>query len=200
MKQTLILLAGFPGTGKSYLANMIKNQFPFFYICSPDDFKEHFWDEYGFNSLEEKERLIQLSWEAYYRQLQEYFEKGNFVLSDYPFSDKQYSKLKEITEKNHVQVLTIRMIGDLKVLFERQKKRDLDDSRHLGHIVNCYHKGMKIHHNQADNLLDKEEFIKRCTTRGYEKFELGYLKELDVSDFSKVDYDVVLQCIKDYIE
>lgn len=200
MKQTLILLAGFPGTGKSYLANMIKKQFPFFHICSPDDLKEKFWDEYGFEGLEEKERLINLSWKAYYEELEKLFKQHKFVLSDYPFSEKQYTKLKILAEKYDVQVVTIRMIGDLQVLFDRQKKRDLDDTRHLGHIVNCYHKGMHICHDHADNLLDKDEFIKRCTTRGYDKFKLGYLIELDVSDFTKVDYEGVLQSVKEYME
>ena len=40
MKQTLILLAGYPGTGKSYLAELLMKQFTGFEILSPDEIKE----------------------------------------------------------------------------------------------------------------------------------------------------------------
>ena len=46
MKQTLILLAGYPGTGKSYLAELLMKQFTGFEILSPDEIKEEFWDAY----------------------------------------------------------------------------------------------------------------------------------------------------------
>ena len=65
MKQMLILLAGYPGTGKSYLANMLIERFPELKILSPDDVKEEYWDRYGFHDLKEKEELIKLSWQEY---------------------------------------------------------------------------------------------------------------------------------------
>jgi len=43
--------------------------------------------------------------------------------------------------------------------------------------------------------LTYEEFIKRCTTRGYNTFELGKLYELDVTDYSKVNYSKLLEDI-----
>ena len=48
MLQSLILLAGYPGTGKSYLAKLLMKQFPGFEILSPDEIKEEFWDANGF--------------------------------------------------------------------------------------------------------------------------------------------------------
>ena len=48
MKKTLVLLAGYPGTGKSYLCSMILKMENRFFILSPDEIKEKFWDEYGF--------------------------------------------------------------------------------------------------------------------------------------------------------
>ncbi|MGG5318515.1 AAA family ATPase [Enterococcus sp. AZ072] len=194
MKKSLILLAGFPGTGKSYLSNLIMEKFPEIYLISPDELKEKNWDKFGFENLEDKEKLIQRSWKEYYSELENSFQKGKSVISDYPFSDKQKSTIEKLTEKYGIQVITIRLIADLDVLFERQKIRDLDDSRHLGHILTCYNKDNKeIEHQTADNLLDYQEFIKRCTTRGYGEFNLGLLFEIDVTDFSKVDYDSLLE-------
>lgn len=198
MKQTLLLLAGYPGTGKSFLANMIMNKISAFVLCSPDDIKETYWDAYGFQSLNEKENLISRSWVTYYQQLECYFVDNKSVISDYPFSEKQKNKLNELTSINKVQIMTIRLVGDITTLFERQKKRDIESTRHLGHISLQYHKGMQLNHEEADNLLDYEEFNKRCTTRGYGEFALGETIEIDVSDFSCVDYSLLLKRIYNY--
>lgn len=193
MKNTLLLLAGFPGTGKSYLAKQLTDRFPHLEVLSPDDIKEEFWDRYGFENLAEKEEVIQKSWNEYYIRMEQKFMENISIISDYPFSEKQRSKLDQLTRDYGYYVITIRLIGDLDVLYERQKQRDLDDTRHLGHIVNSYHKGMSLStHHEADNLLSYDEFIKRCTTRGYDTFTLGETIEVDVSDFRKVDYTGLL--------
>lgn len=193
MKKTLILLAGYPGTGKSYLANLILEKFPSIQFLSPDELKEKNWDQYGFNNLAEKETLIQKSWEEYYQIMSEKFQQSISLISDYPFSGKQKEKLRRLTDQSGYQVITIRLIAELDVLYERQKLRDLDHSRHLGHILLRYHKeNVTINHKSADKLVDYQEFIKRCTTRGYGEFSLGELIEVDVTDFSLVDYDQLL--------
>lgn len=197
MKQMLILLAGYPGTGKSYLANMLIERFPELQILSPDDVKEEYWDRYGFHDLKEKEELIKLSWQEYYKRMEDAFAKHKSLISDYPFSHKQRDQLESISSRHYCQVVTIRLVGDIGVLYERLRKRDLDNSRHLGHIVCCYQKGMPIAHEDADNLLTYEEFYRRCTERGYGEFALGETIELDVTDFSKVDYEAVFQRIKE---
>ena len=201
MLQSLILLAGYPGTGKSYLAKLLMKQFPGFEILSPDEIKEEFWDAYGFRDEQEKEELIQKSWVEYYHRMEWKFTRGISLLSDYPFSYKQHDQLQEVCENYHVQIITIRMIADLDVLFERQKKRDLDASRHLGHILKEYHKEIQLtSHEEADNLLDYDEFIQRCTCRGYGTFALGTTMQLDVTDFSIVPYDELMNKIEELLQ
>ena len=201
MKQTLILLAGYPGTGKSYLAELLMKQFTGFEILSPDEIKEEFWDAYGFRNEQEKEELIQKSWVEYYHRMEWKFTRGISLLSDYPFSHKQHDQLQEVCDKHHVQIITLRMIADLDVLFERQKKRDLDASRHLGHILKEYHKGIQLtSHEEADNLLDYDEFIQRCTCRGYGTFALGTTLQLDVTDFATAPYDELMIRINELLE
>lgn len=201
MKQTLILLAGYPGTGKSYLAELLMKQFTGFEILSPDEIKEEFWDAYGFRNEQEKEELIQKSWVEYYHRMEWKFTRGISLLSDYPFSHKQHDQLQEVCDKHHVQIITIRMIADLDVLFESQKKRDLDASRHLGHIVKKYHKGICLKcHEEADNLLDYDEFIQRCTCRGYGTFALGTTLQLDVTDFATAPYGELMIRINELLE
>ena len=165
MKKTLILLAGYPGTGKSYMANIIIKNFPELRLLSPDDFLH-----------------------------------GKSLISDYPFSLKQKPTLEKLTKQYGYQVCTIRLIGQIEVLFERQKQRDLDDSRHLGHILTSYHRSdSKIERKNADNLLDYTEFYKRCTQRGYGEFDLGDTIEVDVSDYEKIEYPKILQWLEDRV-
>lgn len=191
MQNTLILLAGYPGTGKSFLANLIMERFPKVHLLSPDSIKESNWDQFGFNNLDEKEILIAKSWQDYFKEMESLFRSQISIISDYPFSDKQKSQIEFLTSQYNYQVITIRLTADLDVLFERQKHRDLGN-RHLGHILKQYHKGIDIQHDQADNLVNYEEFIRRCTTRGYGTFSLGILFEIDVTDFSTVDYSQLL--------
>ena len=173
MKQTLILLAGYPGTGKSYLAELLMKQFTGFEILSPDEIKEEFWDAYGFRNEQEKEELIQKSWVEYYHRMEWKFTRGISLLSDYPFSHKQHDQLQEVCDKHHVQIITIRMIADLDVLFERQKKRDLDASRHLGHIVKKYHKGICLKCHEEDVYKRQENNrISFNSAYSYDQFDI----------------------------
>lgn len=197
MKKTIILLAGYPGTGKSYLCNMIIKQESCFTVLSQDDIKEKLWDEIGFNNAYEKEMLTQLSWGYYYKKMKEFLQNGISVISDYPFSDKQRPMIDFLSKKYGYQIITIRLTADLDILFKRQIKRDLDTKRHLGHVVSCYHYGDVMEdRSKADCLVGYEEFIKRCKTRGYGTFELGHLIEIDVTDYNNADYSIVLQELK----
>lgn len=200
MKKTIILLAGYPGTGKSYLCNMILDKEDRFKVLSQDETKEKLWDEIGFDDLYEKEMVTQLSWNYYYKNMKELMQSGTAIISDYPFSDKQKPMINFLSKKYGYQVITIRLIADLDVLFKRQEKRDLDTKRHLAHIVSCYHSGDTLEdRSKADCLVDYDEFIKRCKTRGYGIFELGHLIELDVTDFNQVDYKAVIKQLEDML-
>ncbi|MCG0049739.1 AAA family ATPase (plasmid) [Priestia aryabhattai] len=196
MDKVLILLAGLPGTGKTYLSNIIKKELGTFYMLSQDELKEHYCEVYGYNNLEEKKEIEKITWQKYYEIMDQLMQIGSNVMSDYPFSQKQKPKIEQLAERYSYNVITIRLIADLDLLFERQKKRDLDPERHLSHIVTSYKKGDYLaDRSKADNLLTYEEFIKRCTTRGYNTFELGKLYELDVTDYSKVNYSKLLEDI-----
>ncbi|MDY4277895.1 MAG: AAA family ATPase [Faecalicoccus sp.] len=200
MKNTLILLAGYPGTGKTFLANRLLDRFPCFQMLSPDKIKEEFWDEYGFENCAEKEILIAKSWDKFYRTLKAKLENEENVICDYPFSDKQYDTLKQITSQCKTKVITIVMVADIDILFKRQKERDLDEQRHLGHILKKYHKGIKLENRlQADNLLSFEEFYNRCKNRGYDLFSLGETFRIDVSVLYPNMYDCIIRDIEKII-
>ncbi len=200
MKKTMVLLAGYPGTGKSYLCDQIVSIASDFLIVSQDVIKEAIFDEEGFDDLKQKEQLTLRSWEVYYQQIETYMKKGRRIISDYPFSEKQRPRLAALCERYGYEPITIRLLADLDILYERQRKRDLDPTRHLSHIMSHYHKGDVLKDRlQADGLLSYAVFIDRCTTRGYDTFQLGHLIEADVTDFSEVDYPAILKQLQAYL-
>lgn len=194
MKKTIILLAGYPATGKSYLCNKILEKFPEFIVVSQDEMKEKLFDQYGFSNMDEKVAVELKSWDAYYQKMEGCLEKGESIISDYPFSDKQKGRIEALATTYGFQVVTMRLVGDLEVLFQRSLKRDLDPKRHLSHLVSCYHKGDILEdRSKADCLVTREVFMDRCLNRGYGTFQLGHLIEMDVTDFSKIDYPAILE-------
>lgn len=51
MKKYFILLAGSPGTGKTYLMNKLRERFPDMYAITLDEIKEYYAESVGFNNL-----------------------------------------------------------------------------------------------------------------------------------------------------
>ena len=120
-KKILILISGFPGTGKTYLSNILINKIKNLNYISPDDLKEEIYDKYGFNNNDEKEKLILQMWEQYFELMEINMKNKKNIISDYPFSIKQYSKIKKLSEKYNYNVLTVRLLADINILFENNK-------------------------------------------------------------------------------
>ncbi|MEO1769078.1 AAA family ATPase [Candidatus Enterococcus ferrettii] len=202
MKKYLILLAGSPATGKTYLINEIKKELPELFVITPDEGKEILADSVGFNSLAEKAALEQKVWKFYYGVLDLYMEAGKrVILSEYPFSQKQAPKLQALAEKHDYHIITIRLVADFDVLWQRRKVRDVADDRHLSHIMTHYHFGDQLtERTQADALITEEAFRRIISDRRYHQFQLGELVEFDVSDYEKVDYQPFIHALKERIE
>lgn len=119
MKKAMILLAGYPATGKTFFCKQILNRHNEFVVVSQDEMKEKLWDRFGFENIEEKIRLEDQSWELYYAKLEELMSGEYSVISDYPFSEKQKGRLESLSLTYGYQVLTIRLTGNIDVLYER---------------------------------------------------------------------------------
>ncbi|MDF7639491.1 AAA family ATPase [Lactobacillus sp. ESL0791] len=201
MKRTLLLLAGSPGTGKTYFDNLIRKEIPGFNETSIDVFKESMYDEYGFNNQSEKNELDEKAYKLFYKSIESLMEQGKSIICDYPFSYRQHDTLEKLAEKYNFQIITITLRADLNILYERQKKRDLDPERHLGYLMNHYHKGDVVEdRTKVDIQRPKEEFEAFNQKRDYAHFKLGKTIFLNVSDFSKVDYTGTIEKIKSWIK
>ena len=196
--RALVLIAGLPGTGKSRLSQLVCEALGPLTEISIDPIKESTWDREGFDSLEEKRMLDGVALSQFFSLIERSMQRSERIIADYPLSEKQRPELECLCAAHSYRPVTVRMTADLDVLYERQRRRDLDVSRHLGHISHRYHVGDTcLDRSQAPGLLTREEFVRRCTTRGYDTFALGPVKEVDTSDFSAVDYPAVIAWIAD---
>lgn len=202
IKPTLILLAGSPATGKSHLVTLLGQLLPQMTVLTPDDLKETLADKYGFDNLEAKAKLEIKVWDYYYQLLDLYMAMGKKVIvSEYPFSDKQRFDLNYYATSHNYQIITICLDADFEVLWQRRQARDRQSTRHLSHIVSAYHYGDQMaDRQQADNHISREAFAQIIQDRAYPDFSLGTTFRVDVTDFSRVDYDGLLRQVLDLVE
>lgn len=67
--------------------------------------------------------------------------------------------LAKLSKQYEYHVITIRLVCDFEVLWQRRIHRDLEKSRHLSHIMSHYHHTDKLDNRRlADNLISKREF------------------------------------------
>lgn len=202
MQHTMLLLAGSPGTGKSYLANLICHAIPnFFHETSIDGFKEQLYEKYGFDNEQEKKQLDDQAYVLFYQKIADLIAEGKSIIADYPFSYRQHDKLQQVASRYQYQIITITLTCNLNILYKRQQKRDLDPARHLGFIMNHYHAGDTLpDRSKMDIHKTKTEFAEFNRKRGYANFRLGKTIFLDVSDFAKVDYAHVIAQVTNWLQ
>lgn len=194
---TMLLLAGAPGTGKTYTGNIIKQSFSNFMELPLDLIKEHIYDEIGFDDPSEKRALDDAAYERFYQAISFLMDHDKPIMADYPFSYRQKATLKKTASQYHYHVITVRLEADLEVLYERAIKRDIEEPRHLGLMMNHYHRGDSLpDKNAADGLPSFEVFKNRAEERGYQTFVVGSLIRLNVSDYSQIDYDQFIKVLQ----
>ncbi|WP_067143420.1 AAA family ATPase [Oceanivirga salmonicida] len=189
----LILVCGRPGTGKTYIAKKISERDSKIKLISYDDLKEKNYDEYGFDNIEEKEKLNLITLKEFLFIVEKNMILGNDIISEYPFSYKQKNILEKLSNIYGYKNYTVRLIADENILLKRIVERDTKyNGRHLGHIVSKYHKGItKVDRKNADYLFNRERFTKICKERDYDNFKLGDLYEIDTTTFENLEMNKI---------
>lgn len=201
-KRTLIIFTGGPGTGKSgtawrflkYLDNddIIKISF--------DEIKEKNWDRFGFDDIEQKDRLNWWCLEEFYLTIQKRMWEGKTILIEYPFYQRHKPKLEELINVSNYSAVTIYLYADMNVVYKRSAKRDENERRHPGHLLNSYHKETfrtQMLHSVSRIAPSFDEFTKAIAHKEY-NINLGLDIPIDVTDFSTIDYKDIYKKIVEY--
>lgn len=201
-KRTLIIITGGPGTGKSstteklikYLNNdeIVKISF--------DNIKEKNWDIFGFDNLEQKERLNFWCLEEFYLTIQNCMWENKTIIIEYPFYQRHKPKLKKLVHDSGYTVVTIYLYSDMHTVYQRGIKRDQIDNRHPGHLLSQYHI-----ETYTPELLDQvhcniptfEEFVAAISYKKY-NIKLGLNISIDVTDFNNISYEDIYNRIVFY--
>ncbi|ERI06396.1 deoxyribose-phosphate aldolase [Atopobium sp. oral taxon 810 str. F0209] len=188
MTNAIVILAGYPATGKSTFTKALLKRHPEFILMTPDMIKERMWEDIGFDNAQQKDELERSVWVEYYNEIERIMRQGQRIVTDYPFSEKQYANLKSLVKKFEYGSVTIRFIGDLHVIYERLRQRDALRHRHLAHIVSHYRKGTTLENpSEADQFVDFELLKWRVTSKHYGEFCLGDLIEIDATDIASIN-------------
>lgn len=191
--RVLVLIAGYPGTGKSRLSALLQERLGPFTALALDDAKEGLYDQEGFVDAAAKAHVDRAALELFLARVRRALAEGAPVLAEYPFSEKQRPALEKAARDFGYRVVTVRMVADFEVLFDRQRRRDLDPARHPGHLVDAYRPGDSLgDRRDAPQLLTLEVFLDRYLHRGYGEFALGTVIEVDTTEFDHVDDDALI--------
>ncbi len=194
-----ILVTGIPASGKSTISRYLaeKLQIP---MISKDDIKEKLFDEVGFRSRAEKNKLGSASMEIMYYVAEQLMQvRGAFILEN-NFEHASKEGLLRILDKYGYTAITVRLTGDYKKIYERFAERDKSPERHRGHVVNdCYPEieGVK---KENPTTLKYEGFLYGIEHRGFDSFVAnGPCMVIDTTEFSKINMDEILGQVKQAI-
>ena len=192
MGRHLLIVTGYPGSGKSYTVSVILKVFPHLKVMSYDELKEAWFDREGFDNVQEKDSIRERSLRAFFEQLDQEMRKGEDWLIEYPFCRKHVPALTKVISENHYTPITVVLDGDPTVLWQRFTERNARNDRHPGHLCSVYHKdGLQV----RSPLLSLEDYTADCAEKNY-YINLGATMTLDMTDLSKVDYAPMLAFLK----
>jgi uridine kinase len=190
-KNTIIIITGCPGTGKSYWAELITEGIYGIHILSYDKMKEKNFDLFGFNNLVEKDNLNRQSLDEFYQTIDREMKKGGPILIEYPFYEHHRNTIIDFIKKYHYYAITLYLHGDMKVIYQRSVKRDSSGHRHPGHLLSSYHKGIiTIPIDTCQEIkLTYDQFVSSCMKKNY-NVHIGKTIVLDVSDLAAINSKV----------
>lgn len=178
-KNLLIIISGYPATGKTTLGRKLSTylKIPF---LGRDDIKESLFDSLGYADREWSRKIGAASFELLY-QLTESMLKVNSSVIIETFFDVQIARKKITNLKKKYDFLTIEINcqAEHSIREKRYKERNESGNRHPGHVD----------HTNYQNIANQKE----------ESTSLNIgdkLFELDTTDFNNVDYNKLFVAIK----
>lgn len=131
---TVILITGHPGAGKTTLARVLGRELAWPALCK-DDIKETLYDTLGWSTVEWSNQLSVATWTLLYRQIEMLIAaRVNFVVEanfDPKHADAKWQLLKQ---RYDARLIQIRCESDAATLLGRYRARVESGERHPGHL------------------------------------------------------------------
>lgn len=167
----LLLVNGDIATGKTHLANILKERFQL-PLYTKDKIKEALADTYPYQTIEQNHLLSIMSMNMLYDKFIEEAEKGNDLILEANFREEHLKRIDDAVNKYGYESLNLNLVGDIKVLHERYVNRGQNEGRHPVHLVN--------------NLFKYDDFAEYIAARQKEKI-YGKCITINANNF---DYQV----------
>ena len=171
----IIIIQGMTCLGKSTLCKQLAKDLPNCKYFSLDEYKENIWDEFGFDSIEQRDHQSALARELFYSEISEAVKKMlyDYILIDYVFTNKYWNELiKNLTNWN-VPVKTIYLkpidLQEHKKIWETRSRNF--SVRHAGHGATHYHNGIG---SDYVNKYDTKVFEELPTTLQTLKINISF--------------------------
>lgn len=131
----LIIVNGDLATGKSHLALIIKERFnlPLF---TKDEYKEALSEHYPYSTYEESHKLSVMAMDMLFSSFEKVAKEDKDVVLEANFRGEHMSKLQELVNKYHYEVLHLDLVGSTEILYQRYMNRIKYENRHPVHTVN----------------------------------------------------------------
>ena len=180
--KSIIIVTGELAAGKTSYGKKISKllEIPFF---SKDEIKKILYDSFSCDNLayEAKRKLGVSSYSIFYYIIEEQLKVGKSVIVESNFAKESVSIIKELLNKYNYKSITIRFEGDLQILHKRFLEREYSSERHMGLVSNGVFDDFK---NFEQAAMNSKEF----------KINNNEIL-VDTTDFSKVDFDEIIENI-----
>lgn len=176
----LIIINGASATGKTTIGRQLSQKLKLPIICK-DDIKESMFDQLGWSDIEWSKKLGTVSIKILWHIAGELLSVGKSVIVETKFDSLLATEdVKQLLQKYDFKTLQFLCWAKGEFLLKRFRERALT-SRHPGH---CDKENLDLY--KAELLKEKLEPIKIN----------GKTLEIDTSDFTKIDYNFLVQEIK----
>jgi predicted kinase len=176
----MIIVNGFPATGKTTLARYLAGQLNLVSIHK-DDIKETLFDTVGWSDRAWSRKLSSATYALIYYFAESQLKARNSFILEANFRPETASpRFQELLSRYPCTCIQLLCTAEPKIVLERYRQRWESGARHPGHV-------------EIEAIKDLELEIQRGEVKPLDIG--GTLIEVDTTDFSRVDYRAILKKI-----
>jgi adenylate kinase family enzyme len=189
----LIIVSGFPGTGKTTLSKKLVKKYHYSFL-SKDLFKEKLFEEYGFKSAEEKKELDKKAEEMFYENLKYNVENDIDTVVDKWLQG--INLIEKFISNKDMTLIFIKLTCNPQVACDRYNKRIISGERSSSFVaLNRYPVDI---HTVFEKVMTAEAMNEK-TSRKFDRTGIDNLIEIDTSNIED-RFDRIFEEITEFVD